>query len=96
MRIQLCARLPCGNWPAAGKRGLGILPILKIISPRKQNYLSLRIATHNPRSGEFMDQMFYNSEGNEEQGIVSVFFTTSSLFLTCARYISNLERSGRL
>ena len=28
----------------------------------------------NPRSGEFMDQMSYNSEGNEEQRIVSVFF----------------------
>jgi hypothetical protein len=35
--------------------------------------------------------MFYNSEGNEEQGIVSVFFTTSSLFVTCARYISILR-----
>jgi hypothetical protein len=36
----------------------------------------LRVAaSFNLRSGEFMEQM--NSEGNEEQKIVSVFFTTS-------------------
>ena len=60
---------------------------------QKQNKLSLtlRITRHNLRSGEFMDQMPYNSEGNEEQTIVSMNFASSSVFVTCARHFPILR-----
>ena len=52
----------------------------------------LRVAaSFNLRSGEFMDQMPYNSEGNEEQTIVSMNFASSSVFVTCARHFPILR-----